>query len=56
MEILLTEDLEPQRYASALITLNEIASDETEKRNMIELGFVGLASAYCHCKVVNIRR
>jgi hypothetical protein len=23
---------------------------------MIELGFVGLASAYCHCKIVSIRR
>jgi hypothetical protein len=33
MEILLTEDLQPERYVSALITLNEIASDETEKSN-----------------------
>lgn len=23
---------------------------------MIEMGFVGLASAYCHCKIVSIRR
>lgn len=23
---------------------------------MIDLGFVGLASAYCHCKIVSIRR
>ena len=23
---------------------------------MIDLGFVALASAYCHCKIVSIRR
>jgi len=23
---------------------------------MIDLGFVGLASAYCHCKIISIRR
>jgi hypothetical protein len=26
------------------------------KGKMIDLGFVGLASAYCHCKIVSIRR
>ena len=31
IEILLTEGLTPDRYTNALITLNEIASDEAEK-------------------------
>lgn len=31
IEILLTEGLAPARYTNALITLNELASDEAEK-------------------------
>lgn len=63
VEILLMEGIEKEKYRDALITLNELVSNENDKGkrrlnvdSMISQGLIGIASAYIHCKVVDIRR
>lgn len=64
VEILLMEGIDTFKYRDALITLNELASNENDKGkefyynvdSMITQGLIGIASAYIHCKVVDIRR
>lgn len=58
------EGIDTFKYRDALITLNELASNENDKGkelwdyvdSMITQGLIGIASAYIHCKVVDIRR
>lgn len=56
IETLLMQNIESFKYRDALITLNELSSNDHEKDSMISQGLIGIASAYLHCKVVDIRR
>lgn len=50
------EDIESQKYRDALITLNELCSHDSDKDAMISQGLIGIASAFIHCKIMDIRR
>ena len=56
IEILLTPNIQPDQYRDALITLNELSSNQHDKDAMISQGLIGIASAFLHCQVVDIRR
>lgn len=56
VEILEMEELTPEKYRDALITLNEIVSHQENKSKMIDSGLVEISSAFMAFRVKEIRR
>jgi hypothetical protein len=50
------DGIESHKYRDALITLNELCSHQSEKDVMVSQGLIGIASAFIHCKIMDIRR